>query len=182
MKKHKLIWFTGLSGAGKTTLSLALYEKLKETQKVIYLDGDVVRNGLCDDLGFSKEDRKENLRRIREVAKLFLLEGYTVIAAFISPFREDRDLIRYHLDSVGSFIEVYVKTPIEECIKRDPKGLYKKALNGEIKQFTGIDSPYEPPESPEIIVDTLHHTPEECLQNIILDLNDMNGLSSSRPD
>ena len=149
-----VIWFTGLSGSGKSTIANELDVKLnKRGLKTYILDGDNVRMGLNKDLGFSSESRKENIRRISEVAKLFADSGTVVMTSFISPYREDRKSAR---DLIGSdYVEVFVNTPIEECIKRDPKGLYKKAIAGEIKGFTGIDAPYEEPLSPEISLDNL---------------------------
>ena len=152
--KGKVLWFTGLSGSGKSTLANALDEKLNSNNYSTYiLDGDNVRMGLNKDLGFSPEDRKENIRRISEVAKLFADSGKIVMTAFISPYMEDRESAR---EVIGSdYVEVYVNTPIEECVKRDPKGLYKKAIAGEIKGFTGIDAPYEEPLNSEITLDNL---------------------------
>ena len=149
-----VIWFTGLSGSGKSTIANELDLELNSRGlKTYVLDGDNVRMHLNKDLGFSPEDRKENIRRISEVAKLFADSGTIVMTAFISPYSEDRKSAR---NVIGSdFIEVFVNTPIEECIKRDPKGLYKKAIAGEIKGFTGIDSPYEKPLNPEISLDNL---------------------------
>ena len=149
-----VIWFTGLSASGKSTIANKLDVELnKRGLKTYILDGDNLRMGLNKDLGFSPESRKENIRRISEVAKLFADSGTIVMTAFISPYREDRDSAR---DVIGSdYVEVFVNTPIEECIKRDPKGLYKKAIAGEIKGFTGIDSPYEEPLSPEISLGNL---------------------------
>ena len=149
-----VIWFTGLSASGKSTIANKLDVELNKIGlKTYILDGDNVRVGLNKDLGFSPESRKENIRRISEVAKLFADSGTIVMTAFISPYREDRKLAR---DLIGSdYVEVYVNTPIEECIKRDPKGLYKKAIAGEIKEFTGIDAPYEEPLGPEISLDNL---------------------------
>ncbi|MGF1757432.1 adenylyl-sulfate kinase [Photobacterium sagamiensis] len=151
-KKQKpcVMWFTGLSGAGKSTVAGALESRLAELGYHTYLlDGDNVRHGLCRDLGFSSEDRRENIRRIGEVAKLMADAGLIVLTAFISPHREERQLVRELLPE-GEFLEVFVDTPLGECEKRDPKGLYKKARAGEIKQFTGIDSEYQAPEHPEI--------------------------------
>ena len=146
----RLFWLTGLSGSGKSTLANLLEKKLHEQAKHTYLlDGDNVRHGLCGDLGFSDKDRVENIRRISEVAKLFVDSGTLVLTAFISPFKADRDYCRGLLED-GEFVEVFIDTPIEVCEKRDPKGLYKKARSGEIKDFTGIDSAYEAPEKPEI--------------------------------
>jgi len=149
-----VIWFTGLSGSGKSTLANALEFALAESKRHTYLlDGDNIRLGLCQDLGFSDADRKENIRRISEVAKLFIDAGLIVITAFISPFRSDRDLARSVIGD-DSFIEVFVDTPLAECERRDPKGLYGKARQGLIKNFTGIDSVYEAPENPHIKIDT----------------------------
>ena len=149
-----VIWFTGLSGSGKSTIANELDLELNSRGlKTYVLDGDNVRMDLNKDLGFSPKDRKENIRRISEVAKLFADSGTIVMTAFISPYSEDRKSAR---NVIGSdFIEVFVNTPIEECIKRDPKGLYKKAIAGEIKGFTGIDAPYEEPLSPEICLSNL---------------------------
>ncbi|MBF0381723.1 MAG: adenylyl-sulfate kinase [Magnetococcales bacterium] len=149
-----IIWFTGLSGSGKSTLAHAVEEKLYNRDcRTIVLDGDNVRHGLCGDLGFSDEDRKENIRRIGETAKLFVETGVIVLTAFISPFSADRKQARNYV-SHGDFIEVYCQSSIEECEKRDVKGLYKRARDGEIKEFTGITSPYEAPINPELIVNT----------------------------
>ena len=149
-QKACVLWFTGLSGSGKSTLANALELKLYEMGTHTYLlDGDNIRHGLNGDLGFDETSRVENIRRIGEVAKLFVDSGTVVITAFISPFREDRQRVRNLLEN-GEFIEVFVDTPLEICESRDPKGLYQKARNGEIKNFTGIDSPYEVPQKPEI--------------------------------
>ncbi|MBC3766740.1 adenylyl-sulfate kinase [Neptunicella marina] len=149
-QKPCVLWFTGLSGSGKSTIANIVEQKLVKRQKHTYLlDGDNIRHGLCGDLTFSDKDRVENIRRIGEVAKLFVDAGVIVLTAFISPFRTDRDSARNILDA-GEFIEVFVDTPISECEKRDPKGLYVKARNGDIKDFTGISSPYEAPQSAEI--------------------------------
>ncbi|GAB6045610.1 adenylyl-sulfate kinase [Caminibacter profundus] len=156
-QKGCVIWFTGLSGSGKSTIANELeYELNKMRYHTYLLDGDNIRHRLNKDLGFSDLDRKENIRRISEVAKLFVYAGIITITAFISPFIEDRKKAR---EIIGdeNFIEVFIDTPLEVCIQRDPKGLYKKALNGEIKNFTGIDSPYEKPLNPEIIVDTTEY-------------------------
>lgn len=145
-----IVWFTGLSGSGKSTLANALEKRLWEKKKHTYLlDGDNVRSGLNSDLGFDEEDRKENIRRIGEVAALFVDAGLIVLSAFISPFEKDREFVR-RLVEANEFIEVYVDTPLEICELRDPKGLYRKARFGEIPDFTGIDSPYEAPICPEI--------------------------------
>ncbi|RUM41148.1 MAG: adenylyl-sulfate kinase [Desulfurobacterium sp.] len=169
MKGHKsfILWFTGLSGSGKSTLSHKVEEKLFEMGVHTYvLDGDNIRMGLNKDLGFTEEDRRENIRRIGEVAKLFVDAGIVVLTAFISPYRRDRDFVR-NLVAEGDFIEVYVKCPLGVCEKRDPKGLYKKARAGIIKNFTGIDDPYEEPESPEVVVETDKMNVNECVEKII---------------
>lgn len=155
-KGHRgaILWFTGLSGAGKSTLAGALEAELYRRGLHSYLlDGDNVRHGLCKDLGFSLEDRRENIRRVGEVAKLMLDAGLLVLSAFVSPQRAERDLVRA-LVSEGEFIEVHVATPLTVCESRDPKGLYQKARAGEIKDFTGISSPYEAPVSAELVIDT----------------------------
>ncbi|MGG1345310.1 adenylyl-sulfate kinase [Bacillus subtilis] len=152
--KSCVLWFTGLSGSGKSVLANAVDEKLyrKGIQSYV-LDGDNIRHGLNKDLGFQTGDRIENIRRIGEVAKLFVDSGQMILTAFISPFREDRDMVRA-LFPKGEFFEIYVKCPLHVCEQRDPKGLYKKARNGEIKHFTGIDSPYEEPLSPDLIIES----------------------------
>ncbi|MEK3804172.1 adenylyl-sulfate kinase [Bacillus sp. FSL K6-1234] len=152
--KSCVLWFTGLSGSGKSVLANAVDEKLyrKGIQSYV-LDGDNIRHGLNKDLGFQTCDRIENIRRIGEVAKLFVDSGQMILTAFISPFREDRDMVRT-LFPKGEFFEIYVKCPLHVCEQRDPKGLYKKARNGEIKHFTGIDSPYEAPLSPDFIIES----------------------------
>ena len=152
-QKSCMIWFTGLSGAGKSTVANALDRLLFENNKHTYLlDGDNVRHGLNRDLGFSDTDRIENIRRIGEVGKLFVDAGLIVLSAFISPFRSDRQMVRT-LFPVGEFIEVHINTSLDVCEQRDPKGLYKKARSGEIRNFTGIDSTYEVPSDPEIVID-----------------------------
>lgn len=162
-----IIWLTGLSGSGKSTLAGLLEETLyDEGMKTFLLDGDNIRLGLNKDLGFTEIDRKENIRRIAEVAKLMVDAGLIVITAFISPFRQERDFVR-QLVGPGEFIEVYVNTPLEICEQRDPKGLYKKVRSGELQHFTGIDSPYEEPLYPELNVETAGRSPEECVQLIL---------------
>lgn len=149
-QKPSVIWLTGLSGSGKSTIANLLEKRLFEANQSTYLlDGDNVRHGLCGDLGFDDKARVENIRRISEVSKLFVDAGLIVLTAFISPFKTDRDYCRSLLEA-GEFIEVFVDTPIEVCEQRDPKGLYKKARSGEIQHFTGIDSQYQAPESPEV--------------------------------
>ena len=163
------VWFTGLSGAGKTTISFALEEYLVGQNIPTYsLDGDNVRQGLNKNLGFSEEDREENIRRIGEVAKLFADGGIVCLTSFISPFRKDRDNARKMSEAAGlPFYEVYVDTSLDICESRDVKGLYKKARAGEIKGFTGIDQPYEAPENPEIVIHTDNFTIDECVQDVV---------------
>jgi adenylylsulfate kinase len=166
--KGTVIWFTGLSASGKSTIAV-------EVDKILFakgihtyiLDGDNVRHGLCKDLGFSSEDRKENIRRIGEVASLFADSGAIVLTAFISPYRKDRELAKGLL-SEDEFIEVFVKACIETCIKRDPKGLYKKALAGEIPDFTGLSAPYEEPENPQVVLETEKLNVKECALKLVV--------------
>ncbi len=166
-QKSCVLWFTGLSGSGKSTIANELEKRLNEMGYHTYLlDGDNIRAGLNKDLGFTKEDRRENIRRIAEVAKLFIDAGLITITAFISPFREDREMAK-NIIGEKDFIEVFVDAPLEECIKRDPKGLYKKALRGEIKDFTGIDSPYERPDKPGIHIRTGKMGVDECVSKIM---------------
>ena len=166
-QKPCILWFTGLSGAGKSTLANAVdYELYRRGQHTYVLDGDNVRHGLNQDLGFTDEDRIENIRRIGEASKLFLDAGLIVLSAFISPFQADRSMVR-SLVKEGDFLEVFVSTPLTVCEDRDPKGLYKKARSGEIKHFTGIDSPYEAPENPEIAVDTSKYSIPEATAKVI---------------
>jgi len=161
-----VLWFTGLSGAGKSTLAHAVEEKLYELGCNTYvLDGDNVRHGLCGDLGFSALERQENIRRIGEVAKLFADAGIIVLAAFISPYREDRRRVRA-LMAEGDFIEVYCKASLDVCEARDVKGMYKRARAGEIAEYTGISSPYDVPEKPELVVDTGNSSLDACVGEI----------------
>ncbi|AMG61968.1 adenylyl-sulfate kinase [Staphylococcus lugdunensis] len=170
--KSAVIWFTGLSGSGKSTVSVALEQALFELGKHAYrLDGDNVRHGLNKNLGFSPEDRKENIRRIGEVSKLLVDAGTIAITAFISPYRVDRDDVRNILED-GEFIEVYTQCSVEECEKRDPKGLYAKARSGEIKEFTGISAPYEAPNHPEITINTEQQSVEQAVAHILNYLTD----------
>jgi len=167
-KKHHslLLWFTGLSGSGKSTVANALEQKLyNEGYHTYILDGDNVRKGLNSNLGFSPEDRTENIRRIAEVAGLMVDAGLVVLSAFVSPYKKDRDRIK---DIVGSdnFFEIYINTPIEVCEQRDVKGLYAKARAGEIKDFTGVNAPYEAPENPDIEIDTSIEQLEESVERI----------------
>ncbi len=169
MNKHraKLLWFTGLSGSGKSTLAHAVEEELYQRGCRTYVfDGDNVRHGLCRDLGFTVDDRTENIRRIAEMAKLFVDAGVIALTAFISPIREDRQRARGLLPH-GDFIEVYVDCPLEVCEARDVKGLYKKARDGEIQNFTGISSPYEPPLNPEIRITTANREIDDSVAEII---------------
>jgi bifunctional enzyme CysN/CysC len=167
MQQPAVLWFTGLSGSGKSTIANLVEKKLHALGKHTFLlDGDNVRHGLNKDLGFSDADRIENIRRVGEVAKLMTDAGLIVLTAFISPFRAERELVRGLLPA-GEFIEVFIDTPLAEAEKRDVKGLYKKARSGELKNFTGIDSPYERPENPEIRVDTTRETPEEAAERIV---------------
>lgn len=166
-QKGLLLWFTGLSGSGKSTLANAVEKRLCEQGKLTYcLDGDNIRHGLNSNLGFSLADRKENIRRIGEVAKLFVDAGIIVLAAFISPLREDREALRKLLGN--DFIEIYVKCELEVCESRDPKALYKKARAGEIKEFTGITSPYQEPSNPELVVSTDRNDIESCIEEVII--------------
>ena len=171
-QKGIVLWLTGLSGAGKTTLANRLERCFFDQGKLVYvLDGDKIRKGLSSDLGFSDEDRFENIRRIGEVARLFADAGLIVLVAFISPFKRDRDSVRLAM-APGKFIEIFVDSPIEVCEKRDVKGLYKKARAGIIQDLTGISSPYEPPLFPEIHLKTDKQTVDECVEEVIDYLND----------
>lgn len=162
-----IVWLTGLSGSGKSTIANALEERLFAMGKHTYLlDGDNIRHGLNHDLGFSDRDRVENIRRIGEVAKLFVDAGLIVISAFISPFQSDRDRVRA-LVAEGEFREVFIDTPLEVCEQRDPKGLYRKARSGEIPHFTGISSPYEPPLRAELVISTAQASIEESVDAMI---------------
>lgn len=174
-----IIWFTGLSGAGKSTLAHAVEEKLHQMGcRTFVLDGDNVRHGLCRDLGFSNQNRMENIRRVGEVAKLFMEAGVIVLTAFISPFRADREHVR---DMVGNsdFIEIFCDSTIQVCENRDVKGLYKKARAGEILEFTGITSPYERPDKPEVIVETGRLPLTECVDTVMESLETVLTLFSS---
>lgn len=162
-----LIWFTGLSGSGKSTLAHTVEERLYQLGcRTFVFDGDNVRHGLCSDLGFTAEDRIENIRRIGEMSRLFLDAGIISLTAFISPFRKDRGFVR-NLVGKNRFIEVYCSCPIEVCETRDVKGLYKRARAGEIKDFTGISSPYEEPESPELTLNTGNTSLDECAEQVL---------------
>ncbi len=176
-QKPTLLWFTGLSGAGKSTIADNLEKKLHALGKHTFvLDGDNVRHGLNRDLGFTEGDRVENIRRVAEVAKLFVEAGLITLVAFISPFRAEREMAR-ELVEPGEFIEIFVDTPLEACEQRDPKGLYKKARRGELQNFTGLDSPYEPPSNPELVLDALHESASDLADRII-DFMQRRGLLS----
>ncbi|EPY14013.1 adenylyl-sulfate kinase [Paenibacillus alvei] len=162
-----VLWFTGLSGAGKSTLSVALESELYKYKVHSYvLDGDNIRLGLNNNLGFSPSERRENIRRVGEIAKLFADAGFLALSALISPYRKDRDMVRARFDS-DEFIEIYVKCSLVECERRDPKGLYKRARRGEISEFTGISAPYEEPLSSELIIETDKMTVEASVKQII---------------
>lgn len=170
-----VIWLTGLSGSGKSSLADALEQRLiAQNYHTYLLDGDNVRMGLCKDLGFGDQDREENIRRVAEVANLFVDAGLIVITSFISPFQRDRALARSVIGE-ESFIEVYLDTPLSECERRDPKGLYSKARQGLIKNFTGIDSPYEVPVSPQITIDTMTHSITDGVEAIMAYLTQWNA-------
>lgn len=165
--KSAVLWFTGLSGSGKSTLANALEKRLHQLGVHTYLlDGDNIRHGINRDLGFSPEDRTENIRRIGEIARLFVDAGLFVLTAFISPFQADRELAR-SLVAGDEFIEIYLKCSLETCEQRDPKGLYRKARTGEIPEFTGISSPYEEPLQPELIIETDRQSLEESVERIV---------------
>lgn len=166
-QRPSAIWMTGLSGAGKSTIANALEVALAAQHKHTYLlDGDNIRSGLCRDLGFSDQAREENIRRVAEVAKLFVDSGLIVITAFISPFLQNRAAARQIIGD-RDFIEVFIDTPLEECERRDPKGLYNKARNGQLKSFTGIDSDYQPPLNPDIRICTVEESVEDAVRRIM---------------
>ena len=168
-QKGVTLWFTGLSASGKSTIAVALEGALMEKKKLVYrLDGDNIRMGINKNLGFSADDRKENIRRIGEIAKLFVDAGVITLTSFISPYREDRDMVRLlHADAGMDFVEVFVDCPLTVAEKRDPKGLYKKARSGEIKNFTGIDDPYEAPEHPEVVLRSDQLSLDEEVEHLI---------------
>lgn len=171
MGKGVTVWFTGLPCCGKTTIADRVAEILKaEGRKVERLDGDIVRKGLTSDLGFSKEDRNENIKRVTFVAKLLTRNEVIVLATFVSPYEERRVKTR---EEIGEFMLVYVKAPVEVCMERDVKGMYRKALAGEIKNFTGVDDPYEEPETPELVVETDKETLEESVQKVLIKIKEL---------
>jgi adenylylsulfate kinase len=173
--KGVCLWYTGLSASGKSTIAMKVEEKLFERgMRTFVLDGDNIRHGLNKNLGFSPEDRAENIRRIGEVSRLFVDAGTIVGTAFISPYREDRDNVR-KLFTDGEFVEIFVKAELETCEDRDPKGLYKKALSGEIKEFTGVSAPYEEPLKPELIVNTTEETDVDKNADKIINYLTWNG-------
>jgi adenylyl-sulfate kinase len=171
------VWFTGLSGAGKTTLAQLLEKELRNRGlRVEVLDGDVIRTNLSRGLGFSKEDRDTNIRRIGFVCHLLSRNGVAAIAAAISPYRDIRNEVR---QMIGNFVEVYVDCPVEVCAQRDAKGLYQKAFNGEISNFTGVSDPYEPPENPEVVLKTAEESPEESCRKILSKLEELGYIPSA---
>lgn len=164
-------WFTGIPCSGKTTIANRVAKILREKgYKVERLDGDIVRKGLTSDLGFTKEDRDENIKRVTFVAKLLTKNSVAVLATFVSPYRERRAKSR---QEIGSFVEVYTRCPVEVCMERDVKGMYEKALAGKIKNFTGVDDPYEEPENPELILDTDKESVDECAQRVLEKLGEL---------
>jgi bifunctional enzyme CysN/CysC len=175
-----VLWFTGLSGSGKSTIARTLERRLfEEGVKTMLLDGDQVRHGLCADLGFSSEDRAENIRRVGEVAKLFFEKGCVVLCTFISPFQQDRDRVR-GLVPEGRFLEIFVDTPLEVCQARDTKGLYAKAERGEITHFTGVSSPYEAPAEPEVRLQTVNRSQDEITDDLLARLQRLGIISQPR--
>ncbi len=178
MEQGFTIWFTGLSGSGKSTIAELVHGRLRRQGiQVETLDGDVVRTNLSKGLGFSREDRDTNIRRIGFVCHLLTRNGVVAIAAAISPYRDVREEVRCQ---IGRFVEVHVKCPLEECVKRDPKGLYAKAYAGEIANFTGVSDPYEEPTNPEIVLETESETPEESADKLVLRLEELGYLASDR--
>jgi adenylylsulfate kinase len=175
-----VVWFTGLSGAGKSTIAHEVEERLHRLGcQTFVFDGDNVRHGLCSDLGFSVEDRTENIRRIGEMTKLFIDAGVIALTAFISPYRRDRDGVRQLIGN-RDFIEIYTRCPIEICESRDTKGFYQRARAGEIQDFTGISSPYEPPEQPELILDTSLESLERCAERVVVLLQQYGVISTPK--
>ena len=176
------LWFTGLSGSGKSTITHHLGPILEERGCMIeYLDGDTVRTHLSKGLGFSKEDRDTHIKRVGWVASRLTRQGGAVIAATISPYEATRQEARANIDEVGTFVEIYVKTSVEECAKRDVKGLYEKAFKGEIKEFTGVSDPYEEPSAPEIVIETEEHDPEESAALVVARLEELGLVPAEVP-
>ncbi len=178
--KSCVLWFTGLSASGKSTMANLVCKELHERGVKSYiLDGDNIRHGLNRDLGFGPVDRKENIRRIGEVAKLFVDSGLIVMTAFISPYREDREVAR-RLFKSGEFIEIFTRCPVAECERRDPKGIYKRARAGEVREFTGISAPYEEPEHPELVLCTAESSSERCLSAVMTYLEERDMIPRKR--
>ena len=177
-----VLWFTGLSGAGKSTLASAVERRLHALQcRTFVLDGDNLRHGLCSDLGFSAEDRHENIRRAGEVAALFVQSGAIVLSALISPFAADRARAR-RLVPEGRFLEIYCNASVDDCEQRDVKGLYRRARNGEVREFSGISSPYEAPTAPELVLHTARDSVEQCVEQVLAMLRARLGTPVSRGD
>ncbi len=174
-QKSRVLWFTGLSGSGKSTIAHAVERTLADAGRLTYVfDGDNVRHGLCADLGFSEADRHENLRRIGEMVRLFIDAGILCLTAFISPFRADREQLRTRIGP-HDFIEIHCRCTLETCIERDVKGLYRRALAGEIADFTGVSSPYEAPERPDLVLDTDRLSVAECVERVLTLLAEKEG-------
>jgi len=173
------LWFTGLPCAGKTTIANGVAEKLKAAghECIETLDGDIIRQSLTKDLGFSREDRDKNIERVTFVAKLLSRNGVATLVSFVSPYREKRELAR---QQITNFVEVYVKCPLQECIKRDKKGMYKKALEGEIKDFTGVNDPYEEPGNPELTLETDKETIEESIEKVMAKLKSLKLINTDK--
>ncbi len=173
MEKGVVVWLTGLPGSGKTTVARLVAEELRRKgYKVELLDGDEVRKWLSPEAGFTREDRRRHLRRVAHVARLLARNGVIVLCSFVSPYRDVRREVREIVERDAPFVEVYVKCSLEECIRRDPKGLYKRALKGEIQHFTGISDPYEPPENPDVVLDTEHVSPSDNASELLNYLRD----------
>jgi len=180
--RSSIIWFTGLSGSGKSTLAHAVEEELhKRGCKTFVFDGDNVRHGLCGDLGFSEDDRTENIRRIGQMAKLFIESGVIALTAFISPFQVDRQRVRMMVEQDEDFLEIYCKCPLEVCEKRDVKGLYQRARKGEIPDFTGISSPYEEPENADLIINTSELDIATCVNRVMELLENRDLIPQDQP-
>ncbi len=168
LERGLVAWLTGLPGAGKTTIARLAAERLRGMgYRVEVLDGDWVRKTINPDAGYTREERLRHLRRVAWIARLLARNGVIVLCSFVSPYREARRMVREIVEEEVPFLEVYVKCPLEECIRRDPKGLYRKALRGEIKHFTGVSDPYEPPESPDLVLDTVAESPEESAEKLV---------------